>query len=130
MFKQIVFLMILSIFLQAEDLIISYRGAFVDHQVHNESFMVSKAMIRHTERKIVAQFDISIDANDENSTAKDLIKKYQDAVIDQLFKQGILLTDSQKSANSVSNSKLVITLPAQKITATVKASLVTIAILQ
>lgn len=128
MVNRFIFLLFLAIPIVAEDLIVSYRGAFVDHKIHNESFMVTRAMIAHGELETVALFDIAVDEK-YNSTV-DLIRSNQDLIVEELFKNGILLTDNQQTSRNLSTNKVVITLPAQKISVTIKGSLARIAILQ
>lgn len=130
MTRFILFLILFCTNLLSENFIISYRGVYADQMVYNESFMISKAMIPSQKQRLVATFDIPIPETNSTKSLIALIRANQDLVIEELFKQGVLLTDNQKTIQNTSSNKLVITLPAQQILATINGRLVRIAVLE
>lgn len=87
-------------------------------------------MIPSQKQRLVATFDIPIPETNSTKSLIALIRANQDLVIEELFKQGVLLTDNQKTIQNTSSNKLVITLPAQQILATINGRLVRIAVLE
>lgn len=116
--------------LLAQDMIVSYRGVYEEHRVHNESFRVAKAMIPHTQRLVTASFDVPIEPDDEGKSLTRLLQENQDLIVNRLFRGGILLTDATLSGSAQTRTKTVITLPALPIRATIKGTFVSIAVLE
>ena len=123
-------LLFFALFAHAEDLFVSYRGVFMEHRVYSQSFQVARAMVPHENRSVAMAFELPIEARDEGKTLLQFLKSKQETVIDQLFKGGVLLTDSGLSTHSDTQTKTVITLPALRLRAAIKGSFVSIAVLE
>lgn len=130
MIKNLLLAALLCLPVFGEDLILSYRGAYKEHRVFNETFHVARAMIPHASTTAIAVFELPLEPEDDGKTLTRLLRERQDAVIEELFKNGILLTDASNTTAANTQTKTVITLPALAVRATIKGTFVSIALLE
>lgn len=128
--KFVLTLLALALPFWGEELIVSYRGVYMEHRVYNQSFQVTRAMVPHGDRKVVAVFELPLERGDEEKTFTRWIYDNQEQIIDRLFEGGILLTDTGENTAVNTRTKTVIVLPALRLRASIKGNLVSIAVLE
>ena len=110
-----------------EQYIISYRGVVKENRLYNEQFNVSKAMVP---KAFTAYQELLTLPYKEGESIPMLLRKNQDLVTEELFKQGILMNDTLNKGKYSLESKTVITLPPTYITVTIKEDFVTIRLIK
>ncbi len=111
------------------EFLISYRGVSAEHRFLNDRFYVAAAMMPRPNGRIASEFTLPIDG-DKRLTPTAFLTHHQDAILEQLMKRGVLLTDAQQSTSVDTTTKTVITLPTIRIRLSVKEDLATIAVIE
>ena len=123
----IFFFLMLPLFGTEEQYIISYRGVVKENRLYNEQFNVAKAMVPKTYRTYRELLTLPYK---EGESIPALIRKNQDLVTEELFKQGVLMNDALTTGKYSLDSKTVITLPPTYITVTIKEDSATIRLIK
>jgi len=117
----------LPLFGAEEQYIISYRGVVKENRLYNEQFNVAKAMVP---KHYTAYRELLTLPYREGESIPALIRKNQDLVTEELFKQGVLMNDALTTGKYSLDSKTVITLPPTYITVTIKEDFATIRLIK
>jgi hypothetical protein len=112
----------------AEEYIVAYRQASAKHAILNEKLTIAKAMVASKSARVKYGFDLEIDPQDGGLSLTRLLRRYQDDLLENLLKNGVLLTDAAKYGRGGADSKTVLTLPPTRIGAFVKEDMVTIVV--
>ncbi|MDR2639401.1 MAG: hypothetical protein LBC09_06175 [Helicobacteraceae bacterium] len=120
-------LFIVSI-VSAEEFIVAYRQASANHAALNEKLTIAKAMVAFKSSRVKYGFDLEISPQEGKLGAARLLRLYQDDLLENLLKNGVLLTDAAKYGRNGADSKTVLTLPPTRIGAFVKEDMVTIVV--
>lgn len=110
-----------------EQFIISYRGVVKENKLYSEQFNLSKAM--KLKDSWDSQFLITLDY-EENEDLILLLKKNQDLLTEELFKQGIMINDSAISSSYSVDIKTVLVLPPTYITVSINEDFVNIRVIK
>ncbi len=123
----IIFFLFCSFLQSQEQYIISYRGVVKANRLFNEQFNVSKAMVPRSYR--TARELLTLPYRKGESIPA-LIRKNQDLLTEELFKQGVLMNDALRQGKYSMDTKTVITLPPTYITVTIKEDFATIRLIK
>jgi hypothetical protein len=123
----IFFLLFLSSLYADEQYIISYRGVVKENRLYNEQFNVAKAMVP---KHYSAYQELLTLPYKKGESIAALIRRNQDLVTEELFKQGILMNDALTKGKYAIDTKTVITLPPTYITVTIKEDFATIRLIK
>jgi hypothetical protein len=115
-------------FVGAEEYIVAYRQASARHAILNERLTIAKAMIPFGSDRVKSSFSFEIERKDGKLDALKTLKLYQDDLLENLLKNGVLLSDAAKAGRNGADSKTVLTLPPTRIRAFVKEDMVTIVV--
>lgn len=123
----IFFLLFFSYLAAEEQYIISYRGVVKENRLYNERFNVAKAMVpkSYTNYRELLTLDYR-----KGESVPTLIRRNQDRVTEELFKQGVLMNDALTKGKYAIDTKTVITLPPTYITVTIKEDSATIRLIK
>lgn len=121
------FLLLFALSHAEEQYIISYRGVVKENRLFNEQFNVAKAMVRKSYESSQELLDIPYRKGENIAVA---IRRHQDRLTRELFKQGILMNDALTKRSYTIDAKTVITLPPTYITVTIKEDFATIRLIK
>lgn len=128
--KVVICFFVLLIAAWSDELLVSFRIVTQNNRVFSQQFTIAKAMITAKNGQIITVFELPIDENESENGAVKILQHHQDALLEELMKRRILITDNAESRSDNISAKTVITLPTVRIRATVKEDLVSIAVLQ
>ena len=111
------------------EFLISYRGVTAEHRFLSDRFYAAAAMMPLKDPRTIGEFTLPIDP-DQPLAPTQFLNHHQDAILEELMQQGILLTDAQQSTQAGTRTKTVITLPTIRIRLSVKEDLATIAVIE
>lgn len=110
-----------------EQFIISYRGVVKENKLYSEQFNLSKAMKLKDSRD--SQFLTTLDY-EENEDLILLLKKNQDLLTQELFKQGVMINDNSNNTLYSMDTKTVLILPPTYITVSINEDFVNIRVIK
>lgn len=110
-----------------EQFIISYRGVVKENKLYSEQFNLSKAMKLKDSRN--SQFITTLDY-EENEDLILLLKKNQDLLTQELFKQGVMINDNSNNTLYSMHTKTVLILPPTYITVSINEDFVNIRVIK
>ena len=128
--KVVICFFVLLIAAWSDELLVSFRIVTQNNRVFSQQFTIAKAMITAKNGQIITVFELPISENESENGAVKILQHHQDALLEELMKRRILITDNAESRSDNISAKTVITLPTVRIRATVKEDLVSIAVLQ
>ena len=105
-------LIILTLLYSSSQYIINYRCIVSKHRLISEKFNITRAMIEKNNYKILYSFKID---TMKNKNLLQILKKNRDIIIENLFKQDIILTDNSTKNRFNIKTKTILTIPNQYI---------------
>jgi hypothetical protein len=113
----------------SEDFIVSYRQASAKGAILNQKLAIAKAMIAPpSSSKIKSGFAFAIDAKESDLGVYKLLNIYEDVLLENLLKNGVIMSDAAEVGRGGVDTKTVLTLKALRVRADVKGDIVTIAV--
>jgi hypothetical protein len=126
--RAFIFLAFLILSLNAREFVVGYRQSSAKHAILNENLTIAEAMIAVKSPRIKSSFAFEIAPNERDLSLAKLLKNHQDELLENLFKNGVLLSDEANLRRNGVDSKSVLTLPSARIGAFVKEDMVTIVV--
>ncbi|MDR0665287.1 MAG: hypothetical protein LBF86_07200 [Helicobacteraceae bacterium] len=119
-------LLLIATIAGADEYLIGYRQSSAKHAILSEKLTIAKAMVVSKSARVKNGFSFEIEPRESELSVTKLLEAHQDELLENLFKNGVLLSDAAESRRRDVGSKTVLTFPSARIGVFVKEDMVTI----